>query len=109
MKRKAVESVEEFKTGLRASRVVCRDLGVSDTTLWRWSKRGWLRTTNISGKVYVELNSLVDFETRALNGEFSQAPHGAAGKSLQARMTKEKAKSLAAPAQEIVRKRRAAA
>lgn len=89
MKRKAVESLENSKARLRAARVVCRDYGVSDTTLWRWSKRGWLRTVNISGKVYVELSSLADFETRAINGEFSQEPAGAAKRSLEARLAKE--------------------
>lgn len=75
-------------TGLRAARAVCRDRGISDVTLWRWSRRGWIRTTNISGKVYVDLQSLAEFDRRALGGEFARSPVGAARKSAEDRMAK---------------------
>jgi transposase-like protein len=71
-------------SGLRAARAVCRDLGISDVTLWRWRRRGWIKTVNISGKVYVDLESLVDFNRRAATGEFAKAPSGAAGASRKA-------------------------
>ena len=47
-------------------------------------KRGWIKTVNICGKIYVELESLTRFEERARNGEFAQAPAGAALKSVKA-------------------------
>src|SRR5262249_32281428 len=76
-------------TGLRAARAVCRDLGISDTTLWRWSRRGWVRTVNICGKIYVDLQSLADFDRRAAAGEFACPPSGAALKATKARLTRE--------------------
>lgn len=66
--------------GLRAASAVARDRGISDVTLWRWRTRGWIQTVNISGKIYVDLASLADFDRRACTGEFSKAPTGAAGK-----------------------------
>lgn len=76
-------------TGLRAARAVCRDRGISDVTLWRWSRRGWIQTVNISGKVYCDLASLANFDRRAAAGEFSKPPAGAARKSAEARLAKE--------------------
>jgi len=72
--------------GLRASRAVARDRGVSDVTMWRWCRRGWIRLVNISGKNYVDLGSLAEFDRRAAAGEFAQAPAGAAGASKRTRL-----------------------
>lgn len=71
-------STEQPANGLRAARAVCRDRGISDTTLWRWSKNGWIRTVNISGKLYVDMMSLAEFDRRAATGEFSKPAVGAA-------------------------------
>jgi hypothetical protein len=71
--------------GVRATRTVCRDRGVSDVTFWRWERRGWIKTINICGKKYVDLQSLVEFDRRAAAGEFAKPPAGAAGKSAEAR------------------------
>ena len=76
-------------TGLRAARAVARDRGVSDVTLWRWRARGWIKTANVSGKIYVDLASLADFDRRASAGEFSKAPAGAAGASSKARAARD--------------------
>jgi hypothetical protein len=76
--------------GSRAASAVARDRGISDVTLWRWRKRGWIKIVNICGKNYVVLASLAEFDQRALAGEFSKAPAGAAGKSAEARAEKEK-------------------
>ncbi|MBI2926407.1 MAG: hypothetical protein HYY24_11990 [Verrucomicrobia bacterium] len=54
-------------------------------TLWRWRRRGWVRVVNISGKCYVDLNSLTEFDRRAAAGEFARKPAGAARKSAEAR------------------------
>jgi hypothetical protein len=75
--------------GLRSARAVCRDKGVSDVTLWRWRTRGWIKTSNISGKIYVDLESLAEFDRRAASGEFAKVPAGAAGKSVKARIARE--------------------
>jgi hypothetical protein len=71
--------------GLRAAKAVARDRGVSDTTIWRWSKRGWIKIVNVCGRPYVDLGSLAEFDKRARDGEFAQAPTGAAGRSSRAR------------------------
>src|SRR5260370_33867758 len=62
------------ETGLRATKAVCRDRGVSDTTFWRWGKRGWVKLVNICGKSYVDLKSLAEFDQRAAAGEFAKGP-----------------------------------
>jgi len=76
-------------SGSRAVKAVCRDRGISVVTFWRWRKRGWVTTVNISGKIYVDLQSLADFDRRAATGEFSKAPVGAADVSSKARAEKE--------------------
>lgn len=89
MKPQEISDNETPATGLRASRAVSRDRGISDVTLWRWARRGWIKTVNISGKVYCDLASLADFDRRAAAGEFAQRPAGAARKSAEARAAKE--------------------
>jgi hypothetical protein len=76
-------------TGFRAAKAICRDRGVSDTTLWRWGKRGWIKIINICGKSYVDLRSLAEFDRRAVAGEFAKRPHGAAGTSARERAARE--------------------
>ena|ERR1039458_751663 len=75
--------------GLRAAKAVCRDKGISDTTLWRWGKRGWIKLVNVCGKSYVDLQSLAEFDRRAAAGEFAKPPHGAAGASARERAARE--------------------
>jgi hypothetical protein len=72
-------------TGLRAVKAVARDRGISDVTLWRWERRGWIKTVNICGKKYAVLESLAEFDRRAAAGEFAKPPHGAAGASARKR------------------------
>lgn len=74
--------------GLRAATAVAYDRGVSDVTLWRWRTRGWIKSVNVSGKIYIDLASLADFDRRAAAGEFSKVPAGAALKSTAARVAK---------------------
>jgi hypothetical protein len=66
-------------TKLRHANQVRKELGISQTTLWRWSKQGLLKTVKIQNSVYVDLDSLTDFERRARAGDFASEPHGAAG------------------------------
>ena len=90
MKRLAAPCAQQLEvvsnTGLRSSRAVTRDRGISDVTLWRWARRGWIKLVNISGKNYVDLLSLAEFDRRAAAGEFAKGPAGAAGASNQARL-----------------------
>ena len=51
---------------------------------------GLIKCHNIFGKIYVDLQSLAEFDRRAAAGEFARKPHGAAGKSAEARAAKEK-------------------
>ena len=53
-------------------------LGRSAPTLWRYRRKGWLRTVNIAGRPYVLPAEAAEFERRAAAGEFAQPPHGAA-------------------------------
>jgi hypothetical protein len=80
---------QPIATGLRAAKAVARDRGISDVTLWRWHRRKWIKTVNICGKNYVDLQSLADFDRRAATGEFAKAPAGAAGASSKARAERE--------------------
>ena len=47
---------------------------VTSTTGWRWRKRGWIKTVNICGRVYVSRREIERFEGRAAAGEFSKTP-----------------------------------
>jgi len=46
--------------------------GITDTTAWRWRKRGWLNTRNIAGRVYILPKDLREFNRRLESGEFAQ-------------------------------------
>ena len=48
-----------------------RETGVSKITAWRWRKRGWLKTVNVSGRVYVTAEGIAEFMRRAEAGEFA--------------------------------------
>jgi hypothetical protein len=74
--------------GLRAATAVARDRGISDTTLWRWRARHWIKSVNICGKVFIDMESLAEFDRRAATGEFAQEPMGAAGESHHKLQTK---------------------
>jgi hypothetical protein len=60
-----------------ALRKWAREIGVSDTTAWRWAKAGLIHPVNIYGKLYLTQQDLEQFAARANAGEFSQSPAGA--------------------------------
>jgi hypothetical protein len=70
----AQESESESKdtADLIALKVWGRVLGVKPTTIWRWRKRGWIQTVNISGRQYISRQSRAAFEARAASGEFAK-------------------------------------
>ena len=47
-------------------------VGVTPCTAWRWRKAGMLKTVNISGRIYVDADSIREFEERAARGEFAK-------------------------------------
>jgi len=62
----------------RAASEIAKEIGISTITLWRWRNRGWIKSCNIAGKVYIDMNSLNAFVERAKTGEFAKVPAGAA-------------------------------
>jgi hypothetical protein len=62
-----------------------RQLGISDTTAWRWTKAGLIHPVNIAGRPYLLADDIAAFEQRAVSGELAKAPKGAARRSWQAR------------------------
>lgn len=52
----------------------CERVGVAPVTAWRFRKRGWLKTINIAGRVYLTDEAMKEFNRRAESGEFAQAP-----------------------------------
>jgi len=47
-------------------------IGVTACTVWRWRKRGWLKVTNICGRLYLSAEAIREFNERAERGEFAQ-------------------------------------
>src|SRR3569833_1966793 len=47
-------------------------VGITDTTAWRWRKKGWLETANIAGRVYVTPEAAREFNRRMLAGEYAK-------------------------------------
>jgi hypothetical protein len=45
--------------------------GVSETTMWRWRRRGWLQTVSVGGRLFITPKALAEFERRAASGEFA--------------------------------------
>lgn len=51
----------------------CRMAGIAPVTAWRYRRRGWLKTLNICGRIYVTSTALAEFLRRAEAGEFAVA------------------------------------
>lgn len=64
---------ETLPEGLIVRRRWRQQVGISDTTLWRWQKRGWLTSINIGGTAYLRTQDIAEFMTRAAAGEFTDA------------------------------------
>ena len=47
------------------------DMGITNTTGWRWRKRGIIKTVNIYGRLYVSTDATAEFYRRAEAGEFA--------------------------------------
>jgi hypothetical protein len=46
-------------------------IGVTNTTGWRWRKKGLIRTVNIYGRHYLTDEAIAEFHRRASAGEFA--------------------------------------
>lgn len=60
-----------------ASPLVCfnnflESLGVAQATGWRFRKRGWVKTVNLAGRLYIDRSEIQRFHQRAAAGEFSK-------------------------------------
>lgn len=70
---KALTASSDNSTGnLVALNTWLTALGVQPITAWRWRRKGWLRTVNICGRVYIARDTIANFERRAAAGEFAQ-------------------------------------
>jgi hypothetical protein len=73
----SIDKFADATAGLPASPIILFDvfldsLGVTRATGWRWRRRGWVTTLNISGRVYISRQEINRFEERAAAGEFSK-------------------------------------
>jgi hypothetical protein len=71
------KSVEVLRELWPASPIILFDrflesLGITPATGWRWRKRGWVNTLNISGRVYIARAEISRFEERVAAGEFAK-------------------------------------
>jgi predicted site-specific integrase-resolvase len=64
----------ETRSGMVALSRWCENIGRSSITAWRFRKRGWLKTINIAGRVYVSESAAQEFARRAEAGEFAREP-----------------------------------
>jgi hypothetical protein len=49
-----------------------KDIDRTPATGWRWRNRGWIKTINVCGRLYISRDEIKRFETRAAAGEFSK-------------------------------------
>lgn len=86
---------QDFRNGVPAGLVSLaswrRQVGISDTTAWRWKEAGWIHPVNISGRPYLRADDIAVFSRRAAAGEFSKPVRGAAATSAKARAEKGRA------------------
>lgn len=61
-----------YGNGMKSLDAWLKEIGVAACTAWRWRRRGWLKTVNICGRVYVTQEAIAEFIERAKQGEFAQ-------------------------------------
>jgi len=66
------ETMEQSVSPLVCFNTFLESLGVTQATGWRFRKRGWVRTVNLAGRLYVARSEIERFHQRAASGEFSQ-------------------------------------
>ena len=65
-------AVQTSNPGLVALNQWCKRVGLAPITAWRFRKRGWLRTVNIAGRIYITDQAIREFTQRAEAGEFAR-------------------------------------
>jgi len=60
-----------------------RDVGVSSTTTWRWTRLGWLHPVRIANKLYLTAADIEQFIQRAQRGELAGELAGVARKEVR--------------------------
>jgi hypothetical protein len=78
-----VKDENDSVTPIVALRKWTRDIGISETTAWRWAKAGLIHPINIYGKLYLTKEDIKRFAARAQAGEFSKAPGGVCKRDFQ--------------------------
>jgi hypothetical protein len=63
---------ETGRVGMIALSRWCESVGLAAVTAWRFRKRGWLKTVNIAGRVYITEAAVQEFMRRAEAGEFAR-------------------------------------
>jgi predicted site-specific integrase-resolvase len=61
----------ENVAGLVSALKWSRNIGVTPTTLWRWRRKGLIKTINIYGRLYLTVTEIDRFNQRAQDGEFA--------------------------------------
>jgi hypothetical protein len=61
-------------------------IGLSAVTVWRYRKKGMLRTVNICGRQYILRAEVARFNERAAAGEFTKPPNHPQKSSMLARI-----------------------
>lgn len=52
--------------------VFLEQVGRSATCGWRWRGKGWVKTINVAGRIYIARNEIDRFHQRAAAGEFAK-------------------------------------
>ena len=75
-----MSAIENTISGSRGGRAVLslskwtEQVGVTACTVWRWRKKGWLKTVNIAGRQYLTQEAIAELTERGERGDFSQVP-----------------------------------
>jgi hypothetical protein len=86
-----IREIEERKAGkLISADKTAERLDLSASTVWRLERDGLLTGCHIYSKKYYTLESVAEFERRALAGEFSRPPRGAAAIAVKNALSKTK-------------------
>jgi hypothetical protein len=64
-------AVNDFQPPMALSQFI-EQTALSPTTVWRFRKKGFLRTINICGRHYVLRSEIARFNARAVTGEFAK-------------------------------------
>jgi hypothetical protein len=63
---------------MKSYKMFLDEIGITETTGWRWRKRGMLSPVNIYGRLYMTDDAIAEFHRRAEAGEFAKksfVPH----------------------------------